>query len=104
MQNTIVPYLYQEKILQAKKENSKGIIVPGTAAGKSYTMRWGIQQRIAAGDSVIVVVAPRILLAQQLFKSIDSLIGNSAKFQHRFVYSGEAIERQEKQNAYYATL
>lgn len=97
MQNTIVPYLYQEKILQAKKENTKGIIVAGTGAGKSYTMGWSIQERIAAGDSVIVVVAPRILLAQQLFKSIDSLIGNSAKFQHRFVYSGEAIQREEKE-------
>lgn len=97
MQTTIVPYLYQERILQAKKENSKGILVAGTGAGKSYTMGWSIKERIAAGDSVIVVIAPRILLAQQLFKSIDSLIGKTAVFQHRFVYSGEAIQREEKE-------
>lgn len=97
MQTSIIPYLYQERILEAKRENTKGIIVAGTGAGKSYTMGWSIQQRIAAGDSVIVVVAPRILLAQQLFKSIDSLIGKSAVFQHRFVYSGEAIQREEKE-------
>jgi len=97
MQTTIVPYLYQDRILQAKRENTKGILVAGTGAGKSYTMGWSIQERIAAGDSVIVVVAPRILLAQQLFKSIDSLIGKTATFQHGFVYSGEAIQREEKE-------
>jgi superfamily II DNA or RNA helicase len=97
MQTTIIPYLYQDRILQAIRENTKGILVAGTGAGKSYTMGWSIQERIAAGDSVIVVVAPRILLAQQLFKSIDSLIGKTAVFQHRFVYTGEAIEREEKE-------
>jgi len=93
---TIIPYLYQERILQAKRENSKGILVAGTGAGKSYTMGWSIKERIAAGDSVIVVVAPRILLAQQLFKSIDSLIGKSATFQHLFVYSGEQSYREQE--------
>lgn len=97
MQTTITPYNYQERILQAIKENTKGIIVAGTGAGKSYTMGWSIQERIAAGDSVIVIVSPRILLTQQLFKSIDSLIGKSATFQHCFVYSGEAIQREEKE-------
>ena len=96
MQTTITPYNYQDRILQAIRENNKGIIVAGTGAGKSYTMGWSIQERIAIGDSVIVVVAPRILLAQQLFKSIDSLTGKNATFQHLFVYSGEAIEREEK--------
>jgi len=93
---TIIPYLYQDRILKAIRENPKGILVAGTGAGKSYTMGWSIRERIAAGDSVIVVVAPRILLAQQLFKSIDSLIGKSATFQHLFVYSGEAIQREEE--------
>jgi len=97
MQTTIVPYLYQDRILQAKRENTKGILVAATGAGKSYTMGWSIQERIAAADSVILVVAPRILLAQQLFKSIDSLIGKNATFQHCFVYSGEAIQREEKE-------
>lgn len=96
MQTSIVPYLYQDRIAEALCTHPKGIIVAGTGAGKSYTMGWNIQKRILAGDSVIVVVAPRILLAQQLFKSIDSLIGKSAVFQHRFVYSGEAIQREEK--------
>ena len=97
MQTTITPYNYQERILQTIKENTKGIIVAGTGAGKSYTMGWSIQERIAAGDSVIVVISPRILLTQQLFKSIDSLIGKSRTFQHCFVYSGEAIQREEKE-------
>ena len=43
MQTTITPYNYQERILQAIKENTKGIIVAGTGAGKSYTMGWSIQ-------------------------------------------------------------
>lgn len=97
MQTTITPYNYQEHILQAKRENTKGIIVACTGAGKSYTMGWSIQERIAAGDSVIVVVAPRILLAQQLLEEIDGLLGNSVVFQHRFVYTGEAIKRQENE-------
>ena len=97
MQTTIIPYLYQDRILQAKRENTKGIIVAGTGAGKSNTMGWSIQERIAAGDSVIVVVAPRILLAQQLFRTIDEMIGKTAVFQHGFVYSGEAIRREEKE-------
>ena len=96
MQTSIIPYLYQDRILEAKRENIKGIIVAGTGAGKSYTMGWSIQERIVAGDSVIVVVAPRILLAQQLFKSIDERIGKTT-IQHRFVYSGEAIRREEKE-------
>jgi len=94
---TIVPYLYQERILRAKRENSKGIIVAGTGAGKSNVMGWNIKERMLAGDSVIVVVAPRILLAQQLFKTIDEMVGKNQKFQHRFVYSGEAIQREEKE-------
>lgn len=97
MQTSIVPYLYQDRILQAKRENTKGIIVAGTGAGKSNVMGWNIKERILAGDSVIIVVAPRILLAQQLFETIDERIGNEIVFQHRFVYSGEAIERQEKE-------
>lgn len=97
MQTSIIPYLYQDRILEAKRENTKGIIVAGTGAGKSNVMGWNIKERILAGDSVIVVVAPRILLAQQLFETIDERIGNEIVFQHRFVYSGEAIKRQEKE-------
>lgn len=97
MQTSIVPYLYQDRILEAKRENTKGIIVAGTGAGKSNVMGWSIKERILAGDSVIVVVAPRILLAQQLFKTIDERIGNEIVFQHHFVYSGEAIQREEKE-------
>ena len=97
MQTSIIPYLYQDRIHQAIRDNNKGIIVSGTGSGKSYTMGWSIQERISIGDSVIVVVAPRILLAQQLFKSIDYLTGKNVTFQHLFVYSGEAIRRQEKE-------
>lgn len=97
METTITPYNYQERILQAKRENTKGIIVAGTGAGKSNVMGWSIKERMLAGDSVIVVVAPRILLAQQLFKTIDERVGKNPKFQHRFVYSGEAVKREEKE-------
>ncbi len=97
MQTTITPYNYQERILQAIRENTKGITVAGTGAGKSNVMGWSIKERIAAGDSVIVVVSPRILLTQQLFKTIDERIGNSATIQPFFVYSGEAIQREEKE-------
>ena len=100
MQTSIVPYLYQERMLQTKRENTKGILVAGTGAGKSNVMGWDIKERILAGESVIVVVAPRILLAQQLFETIDKRIGKSAVFQHRFVYSNnDKITREEKELA-----
>lgn len=100
MQTSIIPYLYQERILQAKQENTKGIIVAGTGAGKSNVMGWSIKERILAGDSVIVVVAPRILLAQQLFETIDERVGNKIVFQHRFVYSNtDKIIREEQELA-----
>lgn len=95
MQTSIVPYLHQDKISSALQSNDRGIIVAGTGAGKSYTIGWDIQKRIIAGESVIVVVAPRILLCQQLFKTVESLL-RSSTFQHMFVYSGEAIQREEE--------
>jgi hypothetical protein len=95
MQTNIIPFLHQDKIGDALQSNIKGIIVAGTGAGKSYTMGWDIQKRILAGESVIVVVAPRILLCQQLFQSVESLL-RAQTFQHMFVYSGEAIDREEQ--------
>jgi superfamily II DNA or RNA helicase len=96
MQTTIIPYLHQDKIGDALQSNDKGIVVAATGAGKSYTMGWDIQKRILAGESVIVVVAPRILLCQQLFEDVESLL-RAHTFQHMFVYSGEAIQREEKE-------
>jgi superfamily II DNA or RNA helicase len=95
MQTTIIPYLHQDKIGDALQSNDKGIVVAATGAGKSYTMGWDIQKRILAGESVIVVVAPRILLCQQLFESVESLL-RAHTFQHMFVYSGEEIQREEE--------
>jgi superfamily II DNA or RNA helicase len=95
MQSSIIPYLHQEKIGNALQSSIKGIIVAATGAGKSYTMGWDIQTRILAGESVIVVVAPRILLCQQLFRDVESLL-SAHTFQHMFVYSGEAIAREEE--------
>ena len=91
----ITPYLHQNKIGESLQCNGKGIVVAGTGAGKSYTIGWDIQKRIDAGESVIVVVAPRIMLCQQLFKTTESLL-RSSTFQHMFVYSGEAIQREEE--------
>ena len=96
MQSSIIPYLHQDKIGDALQGSIKGIILAATGAGKSYTMGWDIQKRILAGESVIVVVAPRILLCQQLFRSVESLL-RAQTFQHMFVHSGEATQREEEE-------
>ncbi|AOV62246.1 DEAD-like helicase superfamily domain containing protein [Synechococcus phage S-CAM7] len=84
-------YPHQSRTLTAMDENDRGLIVIPTGGGKTFVMAENLRQNLSG---VSVVVAPRILLAQQLFGEIDSIIGNSATFQHMFAYSGEAIERE----------
>lgn len=84
-------YPHQSRTLAAMDENDRGLIVIPTGGGKTFIIGENLKNNL---NGVSVVVTPRILLTQQLFSEVDSIINNSATFQHMFVYSGEAIERE----------
>lgn len=84
-------YPHQETALKAMENSTNGLIVIPTGGGKTFIIAKDILHNIGG---VTVVVAPRILLAQQLSKEIDSIIGGKEAYTQHFVYSGEAIERE----------
>lgn len=91
----IRPYPHQQKALDSIESSDKGMIVIPTGGGKTNVMGWDILRNLPTSQ-VTLVVTPRILLTGQLSKEIDSLVGGSATYIPLFVYSGEAIEREEE--------
>lgn len=89
----IKPYLHQQKALDSMESVDKGTIVVPTGGGKTNIIGWDIERSIPVSQ-VILVVTPRILLTGQLSREIDSLVGST--YIPLFVYSGEAIERENE--------
>lgn len=82
---------YQEKALQIIKQHNKGIIVIPTGGGKTMIFMEDIKQRIESSSKnlTIVVVAPKILLATQLFSEFHSYFYNYSNILYTQVHSGE---------------
>lgn len=77
----------QQRSLDAMSLDSKGILVKPTGAGKTLTMTFDARREFETKeDQVIVVVAPRILLAEQLCSEFLEFI-DCANVMH--VHSGE---------------
>lgn len=77
----------QQRSLDAMSLDSKGILVKPTGAGKTMTMSFDARRQFETKeDQVIVVVAPRILLAEQLCSEFLQFI-DCANVMH--VHSGE---------------
>ncbi len=68
---------HQEEVFSLMREHSKMLTVAPTSAGKSIMMISDAKHRFTEGESkTIVVVAPKILLAQQLSEEFEKFINN----------------------------
>ena len=77
---------HQERIVNRMSQSIKGQVIVPTGGGKTMCMITDAQRQFSEGYNTIVVVAPRILLAQQLSSDFLKVIDN-VKVMH--VHSGE---------------
>jgi len=77
---------HQERIVNTMIQTTKGQVIVPTGGGKTMCMITDAQRQFVEGYNTIVVVAPRILLAQQLSSDFLKIIDN-VKVMH--VHSGE---------------
>ena len=78
---------HQERIVKTMTHTTKGQVIVPTGGGKTMCMITDAHRQFQYGNQTIVVVAPRILLAQQLSDDFLKIIDN-AKVLH--VHSGES--------------
>ena len=78
---------HQERIVKTMTQTTKGQVIVPTGGGKTMCMITDAQSEFQYGNQTIVVVAPRILLAQQLSSDFLKIIDN-ARVLH--VHSGES--------------
>ena len=78
---------HQERIVKTMTHTTKGQVIVPTGGGKTMCMITDAHRQFQYGNQTIVVVAPRILLAQQLSGDFLKIIDN-AKVLH--VHSGES--------------
>jgi superfamily II DNA or RNA helicase len=84
---TITLRPHQQNALEAMQKHDKGQVIIPTGGGKTICMIQDAKRQIDAdGSTTIVVVAPRILLAEQLCKEFLELIDDAAVMH---VHSGE---------------
>ena len=57
---------HQERIVKRMTQTTKGQVIVPTGGGKTMCMIIDAQRQFSEGYNTVVVVAPRILLAQQL--------------------------------------
>ena len=77
---------HQKRIVNRMSQSIKGQVIVPTGGGKTMCMITDAQRQFVEGYNTIVVVAPRILLAQQLSSDFLKVIDN-VKVMH--VHSGE---------------
>ena len=78
---------HQQEALEAMQQHDKGQVIIPTGGGKTLCMINDAKQQFdQVGSTTIVVVAPRILLAEQLCKEFLEVIDNAAVYH---VHSGE---------------
>jgi len=78
---------HQERIVTKMSQTIKGQVIVPTGGGKTMCMITDAYRQFQYGNQTIVVVAPRILLAEQLSNDFLKIIDN-AKVMH--VHSGES--------------
>ena len=78
---------HQQRIVNRMSQSIKGQVIVPTGGGKTMCMITDAQRQFVEGYNTIVVVAPRILLAQQLSSEFLNIIDN-ANVLH--VHSGES--------------
>ena len=95
---TITLRPHQKKAIDAMWDNGKGQVIIPTGGGKTICMIEDAKKRFERDDHTrIVVVAPRILLAEQLCKEFLEIIDDAAVFH---VHSGETEHFSSTKPAY----
>lgn len=85
-------YPHQQLILDSLQKNNKGIITCPTGGGKTFSMITDSRRFLEPGN-VVVVVAPQLLLSQQLFDEFDKHLPD-VNFMYRQISSeGKTFER-----------
>ena len=77
---------HQKRIVNRMNQTTKGQVIVPTGGGKTMCMITDAQRQFVEGYNTIVVVAPRILLAQQLSNDFLKIIDNAMVLH---VHSGE---------------
>lgn len=93
-------YPYQQRTLDAIKSKIKGTCYLPTGAGKTVVMMEDARQRIlnATEPMTFVVVAPRILLANQLCSEFEAYLqGLNVAYMH--CHSGETHHQSSTRSA-----
>lgn len=82
---------YQQNVLKALKEQNKGIVAMPTGAGKTRVFIEDVKQRMNASNLplTIVVVAPKILLCNQLEEEFNETLHGQVEYFSFRVHSGE---------------
>ena len=82
---------HQQRALDAIQNNNKGCVYVPTGGGKTVIMMEDCKRRFLESDDVktVVVVAPRILLANQLFEEFFSYLNGHVSCAVMHVHSGE---------------
>ena len=82
---------YQQRTLDAIKQHNKGCVYIPTGGGKTVVMKEDIKQRLlsATESMTVVVVAPRILLANQLCAEFEEYL-SEFDIVYMHVHSGES--------------
>jgi len=89
---TFTLYSHQKQILESLQLNTKGIINCPTGAGKTFSMITDARRFLTPGN-VVVVVAPQLLLSQQLFTEFDKHL-SGVNFMYRQISSeGKTFQR-----------
>lgn len=94
----MVPSLYdhQVEILNELKINNKGIIASPTGSGKTVTFITDCRRFLESGK-VILIVAPQLMLSEQLFKEFDAHLSD-IDFYYRQVSSESKTFQRDRKN------
>ena len=85
-------YPHQQNILEALQLNSKGIITSPTGSGKTYTFITDSRRFLTPGK-VVVVVAPQLLLSEQLFNEFDKHLSDVDFIWRQVSSEGKVFQR-----------
>lgn len=84
---------HQCEMLESMNNNDKGIIQCPTGGGKTFTFITDSRKYLKPGN-VVLVVAPRILLLEQLFKEFDTHL-KDIRYSHREISSKSRTLRRK---------
>ena len=97
---TTAPFLYdlydhQNQILDCLKSNKKGYICSPTGSGKSFTFITDSRRFLLPGK-VILVVAPQLMLSEQLFSEFDNHLPDVDFYYRQVSSEPKKFERNRK--------